>query len=202
VPENQEFIEETDAVVECPAFFGEPRGRMLWLRDNVVINDDDRFTTEDGRMRIQNIEENDGGVYRCAISLLGIVDSRYITVTVLERDSLAPRIVERSNPIQVMYGDPLDLTCQLEEQRDIDDLDVQYTWTVDTNFEDNHFKNTTADLHRDAYEFLGGRYTCKAVNEYGYDEQVFYVRILGKSVHTNNKLNACHNSDHNNYSIV
>jgi hypothetical protein len=185
VPENQEFIEDTDAVVECPAFFGEPRGRMVWLRDNVVI-DDDRFTTEDGQMRIQNIEENDGGVYRCSIHLLGIVDTRYITVNVLERDSSAPRIVEPSNPIQVMYGDPLDLTCQLKEQRDIDDSDVQYTWTVDTVYEDNHFRNTTPAFHRDAYDFLGGRYTCRVVNEYGYDEQVFYVRILGKSIHTSN----------------
>jgi hypothetical protein len=154
----------------------------------------DRFTTEDGRMRIQNIQRNDGGIYRCSILLLGIVDSRYITVNVLERDSLAPRIVVPSNPIQVMYGDPLDLICQLEEQRDIDDLDVQYTSTVDTDYEDNHFKNTTADLHRDAYQFLGGRYTCRAVNEYGYDEQVFYVRILGKSIHANNKLNVYGNN--------
>jgi hypothetical protein len=196
VPENQEFIEDTDAVVECPAFFGEPRGTMVWLRDNLVINDDDRFTTEDGQMRIQNIEENDGGVYRCSISLLGIVDTKYITVNVLERDSLAPRIVEPSNPIQVMYGYPLDLTCQLEELRDIDNSDVQYTWTVDTDYEDNHFKNTTAAFHRDAYQFLRGRYTCKAENDYGYDEQVFHVRILGKSA----QANACGiKINHHNY---
>jgi hypothetical protein len=190
VPENryQEFIEETDVVVECPAFLGDPQGTMIWLRDSMVISrmiNDDQFIPEDGRLTILNIREGDEGVYRCAISLLGIRDSRYITINVLERDTLAPRIVEPSNPIQVMYGDPLDLTCQLEVQRD----DVQYTWTVDTNYEDDHFKNTTPALHRDAYRFLGGRYTCKAVNEYGYDEQVFHVRILGKSVHTSNKLN-------------
>ena len=174
--ERQEFIEETDAVVECPAFFGDPPGIMIWTRNNMAITDD-RFTLEGGQMRIQNIQESDEAVYRCSINLLGIVDSRDITVNVLERSELAPRIVEPSNPIEVMYGDPLDLTCQLEVQRD----DVHYTWTVDTDYEDNHFKNTTPALHRDAYQFLGGRYTCKAVNEYGYDEQVFYVRILGKS---------------------
>ena len=177
VSENQEFIEETDAVVECPAFFGDPPGNMIWTRDNALITND-RFTLEDGRMRIQNIQENDEGVYRCSINRLGIVDSRYITVNVLERSELAPRIVEPMSTIEVVYGEPLDLTCQLEVQRD----DVHYTWTVDTDFEDNHFKNTTPTLHRDAYHFLGGRYTCKAENEYGYDEQVFYVRILGKSV--------------------
>ena len=176
VSEYQEFIEETDAVVECPAFFGDPQGNMVWTRDGVLITSD-RFTPEDGRMRIQNIQESDEGDYRCSISLQGIVDSRYVTVNVLERDSLAPRIIEPSNPLEVEYGDPLDITCQLEERRD----DVHYTWTVDTDYEESHRKNATPSLHRDADEFLGGRYTCKAENIYGYDEQVFHVRILGKS---------------------
>ena len=175
VDEHQAFIEETDAVVECPAFFGEPPGHMIWTRDDMVITDD-RFTLEDGRMRIQNIQESDKGIYRCSINRLGIVDQRFITVNVLERNSLAPRIIEPSNPIEVIYGDLLNLTCQLQEQRD----DVHYTWTVDTDNEDNYFKNTTPTLHRAAYQFLGGRYTCKAVNDYGYDEQEFYIRILGK----------------------
>ena len=174
--ENQEFIEETDAVVQCPAFFGEPPGHMIWTRDDMVqVITDGRFTLEDGRMRIQNIQESDEGIYRCSINRLGIVDQRYITVNVLERDSLALRIIEPSNPIEVMYGDPLDLTCQLEVQRD----DVHYTWTVDTDYEDNLFQNTTPSLHRSPYQFLGGFYTCRAENDYGYDQQVFYVRILG-----------------------
>ncbi|MGJ8945984.1 immunoglobulin domain-containing protein, partial [Salmonella enterica subsp. enterica serovar Kentucky] len=125
----------------------------------------------------QNIQKNDEGVYRCSINRLGIVDSRFINVNVLERSELAPRIVEPMSPIEVVYGGPLYLVCQLEVQRD----NILYTWTVDTDFEDNHFKNTTPTFHRDAYQFLGGRYTCKAENEYGYDEQVSYVRILGKS---------------------
>ena len=183
VDENQEFIEETDTVVECPAFFGDPPGHMIWTRGNEVVNDD-RFTLEDGRMRIQNIQESDEGIYRCSISLLDIVDSRFITVAVLERDSLAPRIVEPSNPIGVMYGDPLDLMCQLEVQRD----DVQYTWTVDTGYEDNLFQNTTPSLHRNPYQFPGGFYTCRAENDYGYDQQVFYVRILGNKFQVNNLI--------------
>ena len=177
VDEHQGFVEEMDAVVKCPAFFGNPPGHMTWTRDNMMITDG-RFILEDGRMRIQNIQESDEGIYRCSINQLGIVDSRFINVVVLERASLTPRIVEPLNPIEVMYGDPLDLTCQLQEQRD----NVHYTWTVDTDYEDNHFRNTTPTLHRDVDQFLGGRYTCKAVNEYGYDEQVFYIRILGKSV--------------------
>ena len=178
MPENQEFIEETDAVVECPAFFGDPPGNMIWTRNNTNVGiTDERFIPEDDRLTILNIRDGDEGIYRCTINRPGIIDSRFITVHVLERHSLAPRIVEPLNLTQVMYGDALDLICQLEEQRD----DVQFTWTVETDYEDDQFKNTTPAFHRDAYGFLGGRYTCKAENEYGYDEQVFRVRILGKS---------------------
>jgi hypothetical protein len=177
VPENQEFIEEMDAVVKCPAFFGDPRGTMIGILDDVVVTDD-RFIPEDGCLTILNIRNGDEGVYRCSISLLGIVGSRYITVNVLKRDSLTPKIVEPSNPMRVMYRDPLDLTCQLEVQRD----DVQYTWTVDTDYEDSHFKIIALGLHRDAYQYLEGNYTCGAVLKFGYDRQVFYVEIQGKSV--------------------
>ena len=175
VSEYQEFIEETDAVVECPAYFGEPQGTMAWLRDDVLISGD-RFIPEDGRLTILDIGDGDEGVYRCSLRRLGIIASRYVTINVLERRSLAPRIVE-PNPIEVVFGDPLDILCQLEDQRD----GVHYTWTVNTDYEDNHFKNATPAFHRNASQFLAGRYTCKAENEYGYDEQVFYVRILGKS---------------------
>ena len=80
VDKYQEFIEETDAVVECPAFFGDPPGHMIWTRDNMVITDG-RFILEDGRMRIQNIQESDEGIYRCSINRLVIVDSTFINVS-------------------------------------------------------------------------------------------------------------------------
>ena len=88
--EYQEFIEETDAVVECPAFFGDPPGTMIWTRNNNMAITDDQFTLEDGQMRIQNIQEDDEAVYRCSINFLaiGVVDSRFITANVLEWDSL------------------------------------------------------------------------------------------------------------------
>ena len=177
ISEYQEFIEETDAAVECPAFFGDPTGHMIWSRDDRAITDN-RFTLENGRMRIQNIQESDEAIYRCSINRLGIVDSRYITVAVLERSELAPKIVEPQNPIEVRYRGPLDLTCELEVQSH----NVDYTWTVETDFENSHNKSTTNSLHRDINAFLGGWYTCKAKNEFGYDKQVFYVRITGESV--------------------
>lgn len=96
----------TASVVEYPAI---SQGTMTLIHDDAVITDD-RFTIEDGRMRIQ---QNDEGVYRCSISLLGIVDSiaRFKTANILERDGLTPRVIEPPNSIQAVYGDPLDLVC-------------------------------------------------------------------------------------------
>ena len=183
VPENQEFIEETDAVVECPAFFGDPPGNMVWTCNNTNVGiTDERFIPEDGRLTILNIRGDDDAIYGCNLFQvnIGIVASRFITVAVLERDSLAPRIVEPMNPIEILYTDSesLDLHCQLaiEEPRD-----VVYTWTVDTLSEFTILTNTTPGFHRDAGKFVGGRYTCRVENNYGYDEQIFFVTILGKS---------------------
>lgn len=53
--EYQQFFEETDAVMECPAFFGDPQG-VICTRDNAT---DDRLT-----LSIQNIQQNDSAIYR------------------------------------------------------------------------------------------------------------------------------------------
>ena len=167
--------------MECPAFFGDPPGTMIWTRNNMSITDD-RFIPEDGCLTILNIRKGDDAIYRCSINLLGIVDSRLITVNVLERSEKAPRIVEPMNPIEVMYRDSLDLYCQLEAPEN-----VYYTWTVDTLSELRlRLTNTTPSFHRAAGKFVGGRYTCRVENNHGYDEQVFFVRLLGKDHEGNN----------------
>ena len=169
--EYQDFLEGTDAVVECPAFFGDPPGHMVWTRDNAQILNE-RFIPEDGRLTILNIQNGDNAIYRCSIARLGIVDSRLITVAVLERSELAPRIVEPRNPIEVMYRDSLDLHCQVEIPKD----NFYYTWTVDTLSELSLLTNTTPSFHRNSGKFVGGRYTCRVENDFGYDEQVFFIR--------------------------
>ena len=133
--ERQEFIEGTDAVVECPAFLGAPPGSMIWSRDNMAINDD-RFILEDGRLTIQDIRAGDGDVYQCSINRHGIRGTKSITVVVRERNEVVPNIVEPMGPIEVMYGAPLDLTCQLEEPRD----NVRYPAV--RNNEDDHSTTT------------------------------------------------------------
>ena len=175
--EHQVLTEGTDAVVECPAFLGDPPGEMFWFRNNQFINDD-RFIGEDGHLTIQNVRPEDADTYRCSLYRNGVHGFRDITVTVQAQDVLAPDIVEHQNPIQVVYGEPLDLICELEEAKN----DVQYSWTIDTDFEQNHLVNTTQQLYKDPYEFLSGRYTCRAENQYGYDEELFFVKILGKPI--------------------
>ena len=88
-------VSETDDVVECPTL---SHGIMIWIHDNVT---GDHFTLEYGEMRI---EQKDKGVYRC---LLGIINAR-LHFKILKRDGLTLRIAE---PIQIVYGDPLDLAC-------------------------------------------------------------------------------------------
>ena len=75
VQENQTFTEGTDAAVLCPANFGaNPRGNMIWSRNNLIAIVGDRFIPEDGQLRIQNIRIDDSGDYQCSLIRLGIVD--------------------------------------------------------------------------------------------------------------------------------
>ena len=185
VSNYQVFTEGTDAVVQCPAFLGDPEGEMYWLHNNEVITDDNRFIPAAEHLTIQNALVDDSDSYQCVLYRNGVVGITNITVVVQEHSALAPRIVDPVNPIVVMYGQPLNLTCQPVEEKE----KVLYTWTVDTPHEHDHFVNTTSRLYREPDDFLGGRYTCRVENQYGYDEQLFFVKILGESVlHLNHKL--------------
>lgn len=175
---HQRFIEGTDAVVECPAFYGTPPASMHWTRNNQLIANGTRFSAEYGRLRIQNIRmEDSGDDYKCHLlpprtSAL----AETIKVEVVARNELAPRINDTNRRMEVAYGQPLDLPCLLDEPKD----DVTYSWTINTEFEHDHKVNTRANLHKEAHEFLGGIYTCKAENEYGYDVVDFVVKVVGK----------------------
>ena len=99
-PNTSEFFKEKDAIVECPAFFGDPQG-VICTRDNAMVVTDDRFT-----LSIQNIQQNDStsAVYRCSRTTR-LHELPFITVTILKWDSLVPRIVDRSSSIiQIIYN--------------------------------------------------------------------------------------------------
>ena len=187
VPGHQIFVEGSDAVVECPAFFGSPpSATMFWQKGANRITTGGRFTPEDGRLRIQNIRVEDGqDTYTCILfyNTTGNAETRTIQVEVVPPSELAPRINDTNRKIEVMYGQPLNLPCPLEEPKD----DVSYSWIINTEFERNYEENTQANLHREAHEFLGGIYTCKAENEYGYDMEDFIVKIIGKQKSTDNR---------------
>ena len=184
----QVLTEGTDAVVECPAFLGYPSQvfQIYWLRNGQWINyNDSRFIEEDGQLTILDVRPEDAGTYECLLPCphCELPEYRSITVSVAKKPNssaslVAPVIVEPENPILVEYGKPLDLTCELVDTKN----DVQYSWTIDTDFKQNHLANTTQQLHKDPYKFLGGRYTCRAENQYGYDEELFFVKILGISI--------------------
>ena len=176
VQEHQTFAEGTDAVVLCPAFLGEnPQGEMYWFRDNRFINND-RFSPSNGKLTIQNIRNEDSGSdYKCTISHDGVNLNQAITVEVLPQHKFAPRINDSQRRIEVVYGEPLNLPCLLEEPKD----NVVYSWTINTILEHDVLVTSHGQLQKDADKFLGGIYTCRAVNQYGFDIVDFSVKIQG-----------------------
>ena len=176
--EYQVFTEGTDAVVECPAFLGDPPGEMYWFRNDHFV-EGDRFIPDNGKLTIRNVGLEDADIYICSLYHNGCQGETYITVDVQRQNKSAPVIAEPQIPILVEYDQPLDLVCQLVARQN----NVQYSWTIDTSFEQNHLANRGPRLHKEPNNFFGGRYTCRAENQYGFDEKVFFVKILGESVY-------------------
>jgi hypothetical protein len=185
VQEVQVFAENTDAVVKCPAYFGSSPGTtMKWVVVNesgseTAIQNDTNFTPENERLTIHNIRLGESGVtYRCYLINygVGVFLDKTIRVEVRPHSEYIPKIVDLRRRITVSYNQALDLPCQLEEPLD----DVQYSWTVHTDFEHDHLVNHTANFQRGRGLFLGGIYTCRAENQFGYDIADFAVKITGK----------------------
>ena len=181
VEEVQVFAENTDAVVRCPAYFGNPpTARMNWLDSRAFpIRDDARFTPKNEQLTISNIRSTDNGsTYECEIIRNNpyLYDTRTIRVEVRPQSEYIPRIVDLRRRITVSYDQPLNLPCELEEPRD----NVQYSWTIHTDFEHDHLVNHGPAFHRDRGQFLGGIYTCRAENQFGYDIADFAIKITGK----------------------
>ena len=187
VQELQVFAENTNAVVTCPAYFGNPPAGtfMRWIKVNedgseAVIQNDSRFTAENERLTIRNIRlEESGATYRCQlIKIPTLTLTKTITVEVHPQSEYTPKIVDLRRRITVSYDQALDLPCQLQEARE----NVQYSWTIHTDFEHDHLVNSDATLRRERGQFLGGIYTCRAENQFGYDIADFAVKITGKLV--------------------
>ena len=183
VPPVQKFVDGSDAVIECPAFFGaeqDTRAEMLWVyKGNTLSMKNNRFTPEDGLLTIHNIRRSDGDFqYTCRLHRYpdGFIDSgRTITVEVIPRHKFAPKINSTMPRVEVTYGQSLNLSCDLEEKKG----NVTYSWTIKTKHESNVLTNSSL-LHRAPHTFVGGIYTCKAENKFGYDIVDFSVKILGK----------------------
>ena len=188
VPELQVFAENTSAVVTCPAYFGNsPAGTfMRWLKVNedgteAVIQNNSRFIAENERLTICNIRlEENGTTYKCQlIKIPTLTLTKTITVEVCPQSEYIPKIVDLRRRITVLYDQALDLPCQLQEAR----VNVQYSWTIHTDFEHDHLVNSDATLRRERGQFLGGIYTCRAENQFGFDIADFVIKISGKQMY-------------------
>ena len=182
----QIFAENTDAVVKCPAYFGSSTS-MYWyvINENgtqTLIQNGTKFTPENERLIIHDISQGESGsTYQCVLynSNPYVYDTRDIRVEVRPQSEYVPKIVDERRRITVSYDQALDLPCQLEEPRE----GVQYSWTIHTEFEHDHLVNHGANLQRGKGQFLGGIYTCRAENQFGYDIADFAVKITGKQIY-------------------
>ena len=181
VEERQVFIEGTDAVVKCPAHFGSPAvATMFWINNtNLYIQPtNEKYMAENDQLTIQNIRMEDSGTFQCSLVRQNPhrVITKTIQVEVRPQSEYVPKITDLRRRVTVPYGQPLELPCQLEEPRD----NVNYSWTIQTEFEHDHLVNAESILHRNRRQFLGGIYTCRAENQFGYDIADFAVYIDGK----------------------
>ena len=175
------FAENTDAVVKCPAYFGNPPSAMMhWVDSNSrAILNDTKFTAKNEQLTIRNIRlEENGTTFRCVLFRESpfLFIGQDIIVEVRPQSEFVPKIVDLRRRVRVSYNQSLELPCQLEEARN----NVNYSWTINTDFEHDHLVNSNNTLRRDRDQFLGGIYTCRAENEFGYDIADFAVKIIGK----------------------
>ena len=188
VPELQVFAENTNAVVTCPAYFGNPPAdtSMRWIKVNEDGSETDAraisgLTPENERLTIHNIRlEENGTTYKCQlVKIPTLTLTKTITVEVRPQSEYIPKIVDLRRRITVSYDQALDLPCQLQEVRE----NVQYSWTIHTDFEHDHLVNSDATLRRERGQFLGGIYTCRAKNQFGFDIADFVIKISGKQMY-------------------
>lgn len=151
-------------------------------RTRTQIQNNAEFTPENERLIIHNILQGESGsTYQCELNNLVpyVYDTRDIQVEVRPQSEYVPKIVDVRRRITVSYDQALDLPCQLQEPRE----GVQYSWTIHTEFEHDHLVNYGANLQRERGQFLGGIYTCRAENQFGYDIADFAVKITGKQTY-------------------
>ena len=175
MPEHQTFVEGENAVIQCPAIFGATT-EMFWQKGNNQVTVVGRFTPEKGQLKIESISMEDKDNYTCFLIDTQLTLAKTITVDVLPTSEFAPSINVSQGRIGVIYGESLNLPCVLEAPKE----NVTYSWTINTEFEQDNLINTRANLYRSPSEFLGGIYTCKVANEFGYDVVDFIVKIFGK----------------------
>ncbi|XP_055865968.1 uncharacterized protein LOC106054729 isoform X2 [Biomphalaria glabrata] len=160
---------------------GSPEPKIVWKKDNQALNNTLRVTVSGNRVRINNVQREDGGMYSCTFQNLVGETSQPIKL-VLEG---GPVIMQRPSNITVVDGQRVVLPCVIEAFPQ----PISFTWykdTVDIRTTDSFMAQRISILDdgslliKPAVKTDRAWYTCKASNSLGNDEAPAYLNIIYK----------------------
>ena len=130
VNRNQTFNRGETAHVLCDADPGDPPVPMIWLRNGnrIISSQQLRVDNEGQALIIENIGNEDAGVYQCAFNDVHTSITINIQVNVVNCPQNQPQIFPPGLPhnVSISYGDRLHLNCRNEQANS----SFTYVWIV------------------------------------------------------------------------
>ena len=155
---NQTIHRGETGSVRCNAYPGDPPEELLWLRPNdegqIFTNAHIRVDDENQALVIENVSEDDAGIYECAFNLITGVIKVAITVNVIDPPDDVEAVFNPDLPrnLSVSFGDPLRLECRNERANP----SFHFSWIIDDD--DRRIEGHVLELQPE--EVISGVYRC------------------------------------------
>ncbi|VDM60010.1 unnamed protein product [Angiostrongylus costaricensis] len=173
--QNPHIIQGKTLVFYCPVL-GNPDPQVNWLKDNVPLDDDPRFTVVDGKhLHIEQAKKEDEGRYTChAYNEAGVLDTDF------KSEVIAPPKFQRTGEsvYEVVEHETVTLDCAV-----VSEPKPEVIWY---RGEQPLYLTSNMMLSPDAMQLTiravslsdGGKYTCKASNEAGSSDIDLILKVL------------------------